>query len=247
MSGKLLLSVDRLRRTWVYRFSAERAKGVLAYSYKRRNAGEAAYIDPSVQVLGWRSVRIGRNAVISEGVWLNVNHRSACRTQIEIEDNCFIGRRNLLSSGHSIRIKSYCLTAVDCKFLGSKHVYDDPFAPYATTGTSDSDVIDVGVNCWFGANACVIGDARIGHGSVIGANSVVRGDVPPFSLVVGAPARVVKRYDPVERRWAPIDEYDSGRAEDLPSEAEYLWLLRAAAPRVDVPLSAASCRFGDLP
>ena len=44
-----------------------------------------------------------------------------------------------------------------------------------------------------GCGACILGDVRVGHDSVIGANAVVIEDVPPYSLAVGVPARVVKR------------------------------------------------------
>jgi serine O-acetyltransferase len=47
-----------------------------------------------------------------------------------------------------------------------------------------------------GCGVCILGGVRVGHDSVIGANSVVLKDVPPFSLVVGAPARVVKNLAP---------------------------------------------------
>src|SRR5438105_1805102 len=43
-----------------------------------------------------------------------------------------------------------------------------------------------------GCGACLLGNIRIGHDSVIGANAVVLMDVPPYSLAVGVPARVVK-------------------------------------------------------
>ncbi len=49
-----------------------------------------------------------------------------------------------------------------------------------------------------GAGAAILGEITIGHDSVIGANAVVTRDVPPHSLVVGIPARVVRSLEPVE-------------------------------------------------
>jgi len=43
-----------------------------------------------------------------------------------------------------------------------------------------------------GAGVCLLGSIRIGHDSVIGANAVVLDDIPPHSVAVGSPARVVK-------------------------------------------------------
>jgi len=53
-----------------------------------------------------------------------------------------------------------------------------------------------------GAGACILGPIRIGHDSIIGANSVVTHDVPPYSLVGGIPGRVLRTLDPVEQQTA---------------------------------------------
>ena len=45
---------------------------------------------------------------------------------------------------------------------------------------------------WIGANAVVVGGVRIGTGSIVGAGAVVTKDVPPFSVVGGVPARVIR-------------------------------------------------------
>lgn len=50
-------------------------------------------------------------------------------------------------------------------------------------------------NVWIGEMSCILGNVHIGKGSIIGANSVVTKDIPPYSLVVGSPARVIKQYD----------------------------------------------------
>lgn len=52
--------------------------------------------------------------------------------------------------------------------------------------------IEIGKDVWIGAHTTVLAGARIGDGCVIGANSVVRGEIPPFSVAVGSPARVIK-------------------------------------------------------
>lgn len=51
-------------------------------------------------------------------------------------------------------------------------------------------------NVWIGDKATILPNVRIGFGSIIAANSVVTRDIPPFSIVAGAPARVVKRLCP---------------------------------------------------
>lgn len=48
-------------------------------------------------------------------------------------------------------------------------------------------------NVWIGEMSCMLGNVYIGQGSIIGANSVVTKDIPPYSLAVGSPAKVVKQ------------------------------------------------------
>ena len=55
--------------------------------------------------------------------------------------------------------------------------------------------IAIGEGAWIATNATIIGPARIGEHAVVGAGAVVLGDVDPFTLVVGVPARPVRRFD----------------------------------------------------
>ena len=52
--------------------------------------------------------------------------------------------------------------------------------------------ISIGQDCWIGSGAKILAGVTIGNGAVIGANSVVTKDIPPFAIAVGSPARVIK-------------------------------------------------------
>lgn len=56
--------------------------------------------------------------------------------------------------------------------------------------------ISIGEGAWLATNVTVVGPCRIGEWAVVAAGSLVRGDVPPYTVVAGSPARVVKRLDP---------------------------------------------------
>ncbi|WP_431199019.1 acyltransferase [Mucilaginibacter sp. P25] len=57
---------------------------------------------------------------------------------------------------------------------------------------------------WLGENVCVLGGAHIGKRSVIGSNSVVSGVIPPFSIAVGNPAKVIKQYNFESKLWEKV-------------------------------------------
>jgi len=59
----------------------------------------------------------------------------------------------------------------------------------------------VGNNVWIGENVVILAGAKIGDGCIIGANAVVTGVIPDNSIAVGAPAKVIKVWDEVEKKW----------------------------------------------
>lgn len=121
---------------------------------------------------------------------------------------------------------------------------DSPFAPYLATETVATDAIEVGVNCWMGCGTTILAPVRIGYGSIIGAASVVTKDVPPLSIVVGNPAKVIKRYSSKQARWMPASEFDEEGS--LPGEEEYRERLLRNYPDLKGPVSGSSRKFGDF-
>lgn len=207
--------------------------------------GAGSYVHRSVQMLGRANVSIGANSVLSEDCWLNVNHRLPGQLAIRIGDHCFIGRRNFISSGALVTIDDFVLTANDCHFLGSTHLVADPMRPVLTTGTSSSDRIVVGPNCFIGAGARVVGNVRIGAGCVIGAGSTVVHDLPPFSQAVGQPAVVRRRYSFQRREWIAASAFTASDESSLPTEDEYRRHLHAQG-RPAMPYIAAGADMGNL-
>jgi len=111
------------------------------------------------------------------------------------------------NEGTTLKMGAYCSIAVGVKiFLGGGHRVDwvttYPFSVFwksasSITGhpKSKGDVI-IGNDVWSGTEAVIMSGVTIGDGAVIGARAVVARDVPPYSIAVGNPARVVKtRFD----------------------------------------------------
>ena len=208
---------------------------------KYKNIGKKTYIDKSVHIIGLKNIRIGSNNIISDDTWLNVNDRTDGKIGIEIGNNCYIGKRNFFSSSAKITLKDYFMSGINCSLLGSDHLIDEPLKPYIHTGTTNDTSIYIGTNVWFGANVTVIGDVKIGHGSIIGANSLVLKDIPPFSIAVGNPAKVIKRYNFENKKWTT--EFEN--LTNFMSEDEYKVELKQYDGN-SLPLLASGKNFGDL-
>ena len=214
--------------------------------FLQKDVGEDTFIDRTVHVLGWKHVSIGSSTAISEGTWINVNHRISGHKHIVIGNNCYIGKRNFFSSGWQIFVGDYCMTGLDCKFMGSDHIFNDPLKPYITSGVTNEKTIRIGTNVWIGASVTIVGQVEVGYGSVIGAAALVNKSVPPFSLVIGNPCKVHKRYDFVVNDWVAATSYDPAHDRAMPDEKTYAELLKAAFPRIPMPLQASSRSLGDM-
>lgn len=97
-------------------------------------------------------------------------------------------------------VGNYCSIGPGCKIgLGLHPIDDISTSPYIYNEQlfkkrrqEDFDKVVIGHDVWIGANALVMGGARIGNGAVIAAGAVVTKDVPSYAVVVGVPARVLK-------------------------------------------------------
>ena len=199
--------------------------------------------------------------MISEGTWLNVNVCVKGMYHIDIGDNCYIGRRNFFSPGKQIVVGDYFMSGIDCRFISAGHKFEDPLVPYVSTSTTDDKKIIIETNVWCGTGVTIVGDINIGRGSIIGAGALVNSSIPPFSIVVGNPSKVIRRYSFVEKMWISVSELcekmgggdgaiDEGVLEkflNIPTEAEYNDLLKKKGINIRIPYQASSRRFGDLP
>jgi acetyltransferase-like isoleucine patch superfamily enzyme len=124
------------------------------------------------------------------------------KENIEIEDNVFIGHYTILDGTGSIKIEEGCqISAYGAVFTHSSHVAIRPLGRnYTLVEEADKPgyiiaPVELGKYAFIGAGAKIIPNSsnkiRIGEYSIVGANSLVSEDVPPRSIVVGSPARVV--------------------------------------------------------
>jgi acetyltransferase-like isoleucine patch superfamily enzyme len=130
--------------------------------------GEGAVIDAFVKIKpagGSGDVEIGAGAVINSGC--------------------------VLYTGNGIRIGANALLAANCTLAPCNHEFGDDTRPIRSQGFAPSrGGIEIGADVWIGANSVLLDGARVGEGAVVGAGSLVRGELPAFCIAVGAPARV---------------------------------------------------------
>lgn len=84
------------------------------------------------------------------------------------------------------------------------HRYDDITKPIKSQGFISRGDVVIDDECWIGIGSSILSGVNIGKHSVIGANSVVTHNIPPYSVAVGNPARVIKRYNSTKKRWINV-------------------------------------------
>ncbi len=140
---------------------------------------------------------IGRGTDIGEN---NEIIASYPENKIIIGDNCCIGHDNIIVGGGNITIGNGALLASYIKILASNHNYSDISQPVKFQGNTSKDII-IGDNGWIGDNVIILAGVKIGNHCIIGGGSVVTKDIPSYSVAVGNPARIVKRYNFETKKW----------------------------------------------
>lgn len=229
--------------TW-RRWRSRRERSALE-TLRRSHTGEGARLARTVQVYGWQDVRIGRHSMVCDDSQLNALNTPGAGPRIVIGDYCLLGRRNFLNAGSLLVFGDFCLTGSDCHFLGCDHAHDSPFVPYLAAGNAPGGTILLGANVWLGARVTVLKNVRIGHGSIVGAASVVTKDIPPFAVAAGSPSRVFKRFSTIRNAWVATEEFSAEDEAGIPNEVTYLENLRRLHPRMHMPHRALGRECGD--
>ena len=154
---------------------------------------------PPATIMNERYIRIGSNTMIGPDVALSAGmvpgQRCVTDPVVRIGDRCLIGRGSGIVGHLAIDIGDDVWTGQYVYITDQNHGYDDPALPISLQAQPERPVT-IGTGSWLGHGTVVLPGARIGRHVVIGANSVVSGEIPDYSIAVGAPARVIRSQAP---------------------------------------------------
>lgn len=163
------------------------------------------------------------------GKWVHVGNGNAIRCHegnLRIGDKCVFGKDNTVNCYLDIEFGEAALAADWVYICDFDHVFSDINVPIKDQGIVKSPV-RVGRDVWIGEKASVLRGVHIGHGSVIASHCLVNKDIPPYSVAVGVPARVVRnRLDD----WNAAEEKRLAH-EDMARKAAEAAAAAAAMPR----------------
>lgn len=152
---------------------------------------------PFSEYLRWLTLRPFapgiRTKAIGDGVALWFPWRIRIGAGSSVNQGSIIDGFGGVTIGQNVRIASYV------RINTADHRFDDPDVPIARQGFEVAPVT-IGDDVWLGTGVVVGAGVTIGSGCVIGAGSVVTRDIPPHSVAVGAPCRVIRRRGGAESR-----------------------------------------------
>jgi acetyltransferase-like isoleucine patch superfamily enzyme len=133
-------------------------------------------------------LEIGPQTLLEPGVWLTAPGQARIRIGAGTSLNLGV----MVAAVELVEIGDHCMFANGCFITDGNHRFDDPEQPVPWQGFTTKGPTRIGDNVWCGAGVVVTSGVTIGERSVIGANSVVVTDLPPFSIAAGAPAKVLR-------------------------------------------------------
>lgn len=110
---------------------------------------------------------------------------------LKVGNNSSIGPYAYIGCSGYIEIGNNVMMSPRVSIYSENHVFSDTSIPMIEQGVSRS-FVKIEDDCWIAANTVILAGVTIGRGSVIAAGSVVTKDIPPFSIVGGVPAKVIK-------------------------------------------------------
>jgi acetyltransferase-like isoleucine patch superfamily enzyme len=133
-------------------------------------------------------LEIGAGTLFEPNVWIT----APAPARVRIGEGTFLNIGVMIASMALVEIGSHCMLANGCFVTDGNHRFDDPDRPVPWQGFTTRGPTRIGANVWCGANVVITSGVTVGERCVIGANSVVTRDLPPFSIAAGAPAMVLK-------------------------------------------------------
>jgi acetyltransferase-like isoleucine patch superfamily enzyme len=153
----------------------------------------------SVATLPWVSgpvdIHIGDNVWLGGGISIEAGHALEQRARLIIKDRVGIGPRVIISVSREIIIEEDVLISFDCRVFDNDNHRREADLRARGVSVDPREILPVRIcrHAWIGNGSHIMKGVTIGEGAIIGSNSVVISNIPPYSLAMGNPAEVYFR------------------------------------------------------
>lgn len=179
------------------------------YMFRQLRGG----VDISSRIRGRKYMQVGKNFAAGKHLWLEAvseykgqkfHPTIVIKDNVSMSDFNHIGAVNYIEIGNNVLFGSKCYVTDHNHGIYSGGVQSGPDTPPTERPLTGDKKVIIEDNVWLGDNVTVLPGVTIGRGSIIGSNAVVSKSIPPGSIAVGIPARVIKRWDGEKKRWRSV-------------------------------------------
>jgi acetyltransferase-like isoleucine patch superfamily enzyme len=167
--------------------------------------GKGSIIVPPARVTMPEAIEIGDGVVIHEHAWISVVGAVEGHVpKLMIGDGTHIDRLCHIACVGTIEIQDQVLMGERVLIGDTFHEYEDVNTPVIGQPMAPPEKITVERGSYIGLGAMLMPGVTVGEQAYVGAGALVTADVPPRSVAVGNPARVMKRYDDERATWVDV-------------------------------------------
>lgn len=148
---------------------------------KGTGIGKYAYFLPCTEFAG---IKYNPQIIVGDGTWIGIRNSFACIDKIEIG-------KNVLFAGY-VHITDH------------SHGYENVEEPIMSQKLISKGPVTIEDDCWLGFGSEILSGVHIGRHAIVAARAVVTHDVPPYSIVAGNPAKVIKYYNFETKQWEKV-------------------------------------------
>jgi acetyltransferase-like isoleucine patch superfamily enzyme len=204
--------VDRLSRFWNSPW-LEKTQSVAGFYWSLKTQfyyrlffggiGQKSKLIAPMRLRNVHNIQIGENVIVNRYAFLLTLQEDTVVPRLIIGSGSVIGHMNHITCIREVEIGENVLTADRVYISDHSHGFSDTTIPISKQAVVSKGKVSIGNGTWLGENVTVL-SCNIGKNCAIGANAVVLSDIPDYCVAVGAPARVIRRWDPISQNWERI-------------------------------------------
>ena len=187
MSLIAIIKLQNLRRAFVHPTAKIKCKSKIKYG-KNLSIDRNCYID----ALSLEGIVMGTNVSIGKSTCIECSGTfKEIGKGLKVGNNVGLGTHGFFGCAGGITIGDNTIFGNYVSLHSENHNFKDTDMPIRLQGVNRKGIV-IGEDCWVGAKATILDGTVIGKGCIIAAGAVVRGEIPPYSIVGGVPAQIIR-------------------------------------------------------
>jgi acetyltransferase-like isoleucine patch superfamily enzyme len=201
LRASLSVKIHKLRRLYYH---------LIGWTYYRRlfnHFGGGSLIFSPLNIANPEHISIGKHVHIGHSARIEAftgwHGGQQFSPELEIQDGVSIGQNFTVGCANKVVIGRNTVISFDVFITDNDHAYEQIGVPVMEQPLIVQKTI-IGENCFIASGVKILAGTVLGKQCIVGSNSVVRGEFPDYCVIVGAPARMVKRYSAQSGCWERV-------------------------------------------